>query len=108
MIAQTRKSFKDSNQKLRRARHLYVLFTRKAITNTMMLEYCARRMRRSGLYANPQLNSTRDITYSILRTMWKMDGGTDYNWPNDPRNWSNWANRNGWDIVHRCKVEATA
>lgn len=107
-IADQRSAFKFAGKKLRRARHIYVLFARKGITNTMQLHYAAKRMRKAGLYANPELNSVHDITYAILRRMWKLDGGTDENWPHDPRNWFNWAARNGWDIAHRRKIEATA
>jgi hypothetical protein len=106
-ITAARTHFNLSNKKLRRARRLYVLFARKGITNTMQLHYAAKRMRRAGLYANPQLNSVRDVAYSILRMMWKLDGGTDRPWPN-PNCWFQWAERNGWDIPHRCKVETAA
>lgn len=103
-IQTARESFRNSNKKLRRARRLYVLFVRKNITNTMQLEFYARRMRDSGLYATDQV---RDITFAILRTMWRLDGGRSEPYPN-PNDWHRWAHRNGWDIAHRAKVEAIA
>lgn len=107
MITKQRESFTLAGKKLRRARHLYVLFARKGITNTMQLTFAAKRMRQAGLYANPELRSVHDITYAIIRRLWKLDGGTDSPYPN-PNDWHRWCVRNGWDIAHRCKVEMSA
>lgn len=106
-IKTAREAFTLNSKKLRRARHIYVLFARKGITNTMQLNYAAKRMRKFGLYANPELKSVHDVTYSILRHMWKIDGGCSRPWPN-PNDWSHWAERNGWDIAHRCRISEVA
>lgn len=107
-IADARTNFRFSNKTLRRARRLYVALVRKTITNTMQLEFCARRMRDAGLYAKQVSKSVHNITFAILRIMWKLDGGSDVGWPNNPNCWFRWAERNDWHIPTRTKIAVNA
>jgi len=74
---------------LRRARRLYILFCRHQLTTTEKLNFCARRMLDSGLYANA--TPLRQVRSSILRSKWRLECG---------REWHRWMADNGWSYYH--------
>lgn len=104
-VKEVRQVQQRTNQQLRRARHLFVLFCRKAVEEegTVALNRAAERMRSSRLYiATDGPSGLQDIRFRILRIMWRMDGGTSstLRLGGGLKDWSRWCDDRGW-IAYR-------
>lgn len=90
-VKEHRQIFNHHGTKLRRARHLFVLFCRHNIITTFGLKRIAQIMRDYGLYAPS--TADKDIRYHILRKICKIEMG-------DTRHWHQWCRDKGWSF-HR-------
>lgn len=96
MIEQIRLQFRTANQKLRRARRLYVYLCRDSINNdgNVVLDFMEKHAHKRGLYADA--TNERSVRQSIIIHLFRIEikGGTY------ARDWHKWLMMKGISPYH--------
>lgn len=91
-----RRRFKSANQRLRRARRLYLFRLRFYIITPEWLFWVSDRMRGTGLYH--ETKSDKDTAWAILRYLYKFEReGYHATWDG----WYRWMQDKGWRFMYR-------
>ena len=97
-IARERRRFKSSNQRLRRARRLYLFRLRLWLVTPEWLFWVSDRMRATGLYN--ETKSNKDTAWGILRYLYKFDAREDPRYQGFD-GWHRWVEDKGWLFMFR-------
>ena len=88
-IKQIRLENRTTNQRLRRARRLYIFLNRKHIQTHIDLTRVGKAMQDAGLYSTT--TPVKDLKFAVLRMLWRIEGGTY-------ETWHNWRDEKGWSL----------